>query len=103
MYDNRYQNPPAGTIINSDLVSSNYDFYLISQQASRGSTIPTYYQVLYNNSKLEEGMIQEIVYDQCFNYCNWTGSIKIPSPIQYAKKLCEFLSTNLNESPAIKL
>lgn len=46
-------NPSAGTLITSDLVSPNYDFYLISQFSNRGTTVPTYYKVLYTDSKLE--------------------------------------------------
>ena len=48
-------------------------------------------------------MLEEIMYSQCYNYANWTGSIKIPSPIQYAKKLCDFVSANLNDSTAMNL
>lgn len=83
--------------MNSDLVSSNYDFYLISQFSNRGTTVPTYYKVIYTDSKLEEGKLQELLYGQCYNYVNWTGSIKIPAPVQYAKKLCAFVSQYINE------
>ena len=92
-----------GTLINSDVVSPNYDFYLISQMSLQGSVIPTYYEVLYSESKLEEGMLQEILYYQCFNYANWTGSIKIPAVIQYARKLCEFAAANLPEQSILNL
>lgn len=39
---------------------------------------------------MEEGVLQELIFSQCFNYVNWTGSIKIPGPLQYAKKLAKF-------------
>lgn len=52
--EGRISNPAAGTLINSEVVSSSsYDFYLISQYSNRGTVIPTYYKVLYNDSKLE--------------------------------------------------
>ena len=36
-------------------------------------------------------MIEELLYTQCFNYMNWSGSIKVPSVVQYAKKLSMFV------------
>lgn len=95
---NGVNNPSAGTLINSDLVSEYYDFYLISQFSNRGTTVPTYYKVIYTDSKMEEGKLQELVYHQCYNYVNWTGSIKIPAPVQYAKKLCSFASQYVSDN-----
>jgi aubergine-like protein len=46
---------------------------------------------------MEEGVIEELIYSQCFNYMNWTGSIKIPSMMQYAKKLGMFVGQYLNK------
>jgi aubergine-like protein len=97
-YNGNASNPQAGTLISSDLVSENYDFYLMSQFSTRGTTVPTYYKVIYNDSKMEEGKLQELLYNQCYNYVNWTGSIKIPAPVQYAKKLCSFASQYVNEN-----
>ena len=89
--DNRgVSNPQAGTLISESIVSQNYDFYLVSQFSNRGCTVPNHYKVIYSDSKMEEGVLQEIIFSQCFNYVNWTGSIKIPGPLQYAKKLAKF-------------
>ena len=86
---NEIRNVFPGTIVTSDVVSKKYDFYIVSQQ-SRGSTVPNHYRVIYSNSKFEEGHLQEIIFSQCFSYCNWTGSIKVPSVLQYAKKCSKF-------------
>ena len=85
-----FSNPQAGTLISESIVSNNYDFYLVSQFSNRGCTVPNHYKVIYNDSQMEEGVLQEIIFSQCFNYVNWTGSIKIPGPLQYAKKLAKF-------------
>jgi aubergine-like protein len=58
---------------------------------------PTYYKVAYTDSAIEEGMIEELIYSQCFNYMNWTGSIKIPGMMQYAKKLGMFIGQYYNK------
>jgi len=84
------RNVQAGTLIAEDLVSPNYDFYIISQQSNRGTSVPNHYRVIYSTSKLEEGKLQELTFSQCFNYVNWTGSIKVPAVLQYAKKCVKF-------------
>jgi aubergine-like protein len=85
----------AGTIVASDIVS-NYDFYLVSQSSTKGSTVPNHYRVVFTNSMMEEGLLHELIFSQCFNYVNWTGSIKIPGILQYAKKCARFSSEALD-------
>ena len=89
---NNAQNVPAGTVVCSDIVSKNYDFYVVSQNSNRGSIVPNHYKVVYTDSKLEEGVLQELIFSQCFNYVNWTGSIKVPGILQYAAKCARFNS-----------
>ena len=76
----------------SDVVSKDYDFYVVSQSSTKGSTVPNHYRVVYSDSKMEEGMLQELIFSQCFNYVNWTGSIKVPGILQYASKCAKFNS-----------
>lgn len=46
------RNVPAGTVIASDVVSNLYDFYVVSQNSNKGSTVPNYYRVIFSDSKL---------------------------------------------------
>lgn len=94
---NDISNPISGTLVNSEAVGKNFEFYLIAQQCNRGTVKPTYYRVAYTDSQLEEGVIQELIYSQCFNYMNWTGSIKVPGTLQYAKKLGAFVGQYINK------
>jgi len=84
------RNVPAGTVVASSVVSNNYDFYMVSQNSNKGSIVPNHYKVIHSDSKLEEGMLQELIFSQCFNYVNWTGSIKVPGILQYANKCAKF-------------
>jgi hypothetical protein len=95
-------NVPAGTLVNKELVSPNYDFFIVSQQSNKGSAVPNHYRVIFSNSKVEEGTLQELIFGQCFNYVNWTGSIKVPSVLQYAKKCVKFLSEVMGNSSNLK-
>jgi hypothetical protein len=90
--DSNVRNVPAGTLVASDIVSNYYDFYVVSQASNRGSTVPNHYRVIYSDSKMEEGVLQELIFSQCFNYVNWTGSIKVPGILQYADKCAKFNS-----------
>jgi hypothetical protein len=51
--DGGCRNVNAGTIVADEIVSSNYDFYLVSQGSNRGSTVPNHYKVVFTNSKIE--------------------------------------------------
>jgi hypothetical protein len=90
------RNVPAGTLVASDIVTNYYDFYVVSQASNRGSTVPNHYRVIYSDSKMEEGVLQELIFSQCFNYVNWTGSIKVPGILQYAEKCAKFNSEVLD-------
>jgi aubergine len=83
-------NVPPGTVVAKDVVSPHYDFFLVSQAAFKGTAVPNHYKVITNESKLEEGHLQELVFFQCFNYFNWSGSIKIPGVLMYTKKCVKF-------------
>jgi aubergine-like protein len=91
-------NVQAGTLISEGLVSVNYDFFMVSQQPMKGSSVPNHYRVIYSNSAMEEGVLQELCFSQCFNYVNWTGSIKVPAILQYAKKCAKFHAEVLDDA-----
>ena len=97
--NNQIRNVNAGTLVSEDLVSANYDFYLMSQQSNKGTTVPNHYKVIYTNSELDEGQLQELAFSQCFNYVNWTGSIKVPAILQYAKKCAKFNGEVMENKP----
>jgi aubergine len=94
----RISNAPWGTLVNSKIVSNDYDFYLVSQGGGIGTVKPGLYKVIFSNSKMEEGVLQELLYTQCFNYMNWSGSVKVPACLQYAKKLSTFIAQSVNSS-----
>ena len=71
---------------------------MVAQQCNRGTVRPTFYRALYSDSSLESGVIEELLYSQCFNYMNWTGSIKVPSVVQYAKKQAMLVGQYLGDN-----
>lgn len=97
-------NPDQGTIVSSDITSGK-DFYLISQKSQQGSVSPTHYFIsgYYTNFEGEYFEMTEdipddlfhkveiLTYKLCYMYYNWSGSIKVPAPIQYAHKLSSLI------------
>ena len=67
--------------------SSRMDFYLISCAARQGTVSPCSYNVLVDDSNFEPDRIQQITYKMCHMYYNWSGTIAVPAPCQYAHKL----------------
>ena len=92
-----------GTVISKGITTGK-DFYLISQKPAQGIASSSHYFILsycinneddYNetNEIPEEVLkkIQVLTYKLCFMYYHQSGSIKVPAPIQYARKLSEFI------------
>lgn len=94
----RMENPACGTVINEKLNSPYYDFYLYPAQCTMGSATPVRYKVVASNSEIDPSHIENLMYTQCFAYVNWTGSIRFPACLQYAKKLSQFVSEQIDES-----
>jgi aubergine-like protein len=94
---NRVSNPQYGTVVNSGVVSRNFDFFMVAQNCNKGTATPTYYKVIHNTSRLNEGQLQELLYGQCFNYMNWSGSVRVPGVCQYSRKLSTFVAENMKD------
>ncbi len=90
-----FANPPAGTVVAEKIVSDNYDFLLVSQNVNQGTCTPTHYNVIYDTTGLDQNIIWELTYNQCYNYYNWNGGVRVPAPVQYAHKLAYLVGQTL--------
>lgn len=89
------ENPPPGSIVDSSLVENEtdecFDFFLVPQQTTQGCVTPTHYFVSLNESKdISKSALENLTYSLCYTYSNWSGSIKVPAPCQYAHKIAEY-------------
>lgn len=73
------------------------DFYMISQKCSNGIAQATHYYVAYDDSAADPYMIYNLVNKLSYMYYNWTGSIRVPSPCQYVKKLTQLVGEKLSD------
>ncbi|XP_078258850.1 piwi-like protein 4 [Rhinoraja longicauda] len=98
------QNPPVGTLIDSEVTRPEwYDFFLISQCARQGTVSPTHYNVVYDNSRMKPDHMQRLTYKLCHLYYNWPGVIRVPAPCQYACKLTRLVAENIHREPDLEL
>lgn len=92
-------NPPLGTCIDSVITKANaYDFYLMPARATQGAMTPTYFNVVYDDTGRPCHEIEHLAYRLCYAYYNWSGSIRVPAPCQYAHKLAYQLGERANAS-----
>jgi len=92
----RYENPLPGTIVDDRITCpEKYDFYLIPQTARQGTVSPVSFNVLYDDSGLDADKMQRYTYKLCHLYYNWSGTVAVPAPCQYAHKLAFLTGTAL--------
>lgn len=94
---NTLKNPEPGTLVNTKVTKSNiWEFYLMPTFVNQGCTNPVKYTVLYNSANVKAKIIEQLTYKLTHTYFNWTGTIKIPSPVMYAHKCAEFVGQRLH-------
>jgi aubergine-like protein len=52
---------------------------------------PTHYVVVHDTICADPSLIQLLTYKLCYTYFNVSGSIKVPSPVQYAHRLANLI------------
>lgn len=72
---------------------------MVPQYVNQGSATPTHYVVVHNSSTLSEEALQTLTFEQCLNYYNWQGAIRIPASLMYANKLATMVGEHLKKTP----
>jgi aubergine-like protein len=98
--NNEIVNPPSGSVIVEPLSKDNaYDFHLAAQFVAKGSCNPTQYRVAYESEeKIPQEAVISFTYEQCFNYFNWEGAVRVPACLQYADKLAYQVGEKIKEN-----
>ena len=97
----RVVNVPLGLVVDSVVTRPEwYDFFLVSQTTRHGTVSPTHFNVIHDESGLEPHKMQYFTNALHYMYFNWQGSIRVPAPCQYARKLAFLVSQNLGQEPS---
>jgi len=100
--EGRYINCPPGTVVDENVVNDEVaDFYLISQKSAQGVNQSTHYYIAYDDAKTIPTDVYSLIYKMTYLYFNWTGSIRIPAPCQYAKKLTQLIGEKLSDRRSV--
>lgn len=100
LFTDQRRNPPPGTIVD-DVVTDpeKYDFFLVSQSVKEGTVSPTSFNVLCDGMALPCERLQRLSYKMCHMYFNWSGTVRVPAPCQYAHKLAFLVGQALHREP----
>ncbi|CAF4325858.1 unnamed protein product, partial [Rotaria sp. Silwood2] len=78
-------NIEAGTVVDLDITNpSQFDFYLCSQAAIKGTSRPALYHVLHDENEFSSDDIQQLTYWLCHTDVRCSKSVSIPAPVHYA-------------------
>ncbi|XP_063905421.1 piwi-like protein Siwi [Zophobas morio] len=90
-------NPPPGTVVDDVItLPERYDFYIVSQCVRQGTVAPTNYNVIEDTLGLSPDRMQMLTYKLTHMYYNWSGTVRVPAPCQYAHKLAFMVSQHLH-------
>ncbi|XP_043284504.1 piwi-like protein Siwi [Venturia canescens] len=94
-------NPAPGTVVDDVITSPlKYDFFVVSQFTTQGSVSPTSYSVIADTSGLSANQLQKLSYKLTHMYFNWSGTVRVPAPCQFAHKLAFLVSQSIHASPS---
>lgn len=89
-------NPDSGAVVLDALsVSDSYDFHLAAQKVTQGTCTPTLFKVGYDSSKMPQEALISFTFEQCFNYYNWEGAVRVPACLQCADKLSRLFGESI--------
>ncbi|XP_046396962.1 piwi-like protein Siwi isoform X2 [Ischnura elegans] len=93
-------NPPSGTVVDDVItLPHRYDFFLVSQSVKQGTVSPTSYNVIFDNLGLTPDKLQRLTFKLTHLYFNWSGTVRVPAPCQYAHKLAYLVGQAIHKSP----
>ena len=75
----------------------SYDFHLAAQYVTQGTCTPTLFKVAYDTTKMPQEALINFTFEQCFNYYNWEGAVRVPACLQCADKLSNLVSQYVQE------
>lgn len=111
------RNPDPGCLIDHTITRYKYkDFFLVPQSVNQGTVNPTHFVVLRELgeemeavagspplSKMNASQVQQLAYQLTFMYFNWTGTVRVPAPVQYAHKLADLIGQYVRKTPPAHL
>lgn len=79
------ENILPGTVVDTVITHPReFDFYLCSHWGVKGTSRPTHYHVLWDESQFTSDELQKLVYNLCYTYMRCTKPVSLVPPAYYA-------------------
>ncbi|KAJ1725255.1 hypothetical protein LPJ53_000584 [Coemansia erecta] len=86
----RTGNCQPGTVVDRGVTMPMFqDFYLFSHAAIQGTSRPTHYYILHDDSGFTIDTIQRLSYHLCYTYAICTRSVSLVPPVYYAHRVAD--------------
>ncbi|CAH8455428.1 unnamed protein product [Schistosoma bovis] len=84
-HDPRARNVEPGTVVDTDITHRReFDFYICSHEGIQGTSKPSHYHVLYDDSNFTSDALQMFTYHLCYAYMRCSRSVSYPAPVYYS-------------------
>ncbi|XP_064477992.1 protein argonaute-2-like isoform X2 [Ornithodoros turicata] len=81
----RPRNIPPGTTVDTVITHPvDFDFFLCSHTGIQGTSKPSHYYVVWDDSDYSADELQKLSYYLCHTYARCARSVSIPAPVYYA-------------------
>ncbi|XP_043230773.1 protein argonaute-2-like [Amphibalanus amphitrite] len=79
------KNVPPGTVVDSVIAHpTELDYFLVSHQGIQGTSRPTHYHILHDDSNFTADELEILTYYMCHLFSRCTRSVSNPAPSYYA-------------------
>jgi aubergine-like protein len=70
---------------------------MAAQLVNQGTCTPTLFKVAFDRTKMPQEALITFTYEQCFNYYNWEGAVRVPACLQCSDKLSKLFAQYVKE------
>lgn len=96
----RNNNPLPGTLVESGCTHPfEFDFYLCSHVAIKGTARPIHYQCILNEGNWLAAELQQFIFEHSYHYVRSTTPVSLHPAVYYAHLAADRSRAHLNDSP----
>ncbi|EMD96783.1 hypothetical protein COCC4DRAFT_142403 [Bipolaris maydis ATCC 48331] len=96
----RNNNPLPGTLVESGCTHPfEFDFYLCSHVAIKGTARPIHYHCILNEGNWKAAELQQFIFEHSYQYVRSTTPVSMHPAVYYAHLAADRARAHLNESP----
>ncbi|EOA89671.1 uncharacterized protein SETTUDRAFT_159260 [Exserohilum turcica Et28A] len=99
-HGDRNSNPLPGTLVESGCTHPfEFDFYLCSHVAIKGTARPIHYQCILNEGEWLPTELQQFIFEHSYHYVRSTTPVSLHPAVYYAHLAADRSRAHLNENP----